>query len=191
MRFAPAGKIKKSRDMTISSVFVLGVRIHYKKNILHDPPRAITLSTVFLIRTETPDCSIWNQTIIINFSSTQLLLLISDLFLSKGCFGAKTFLATKNTDLSPIPFPELIDPISSIDDLVRTTILYKKNFDFPANVGALVPTVGLVRGSNVTSSATIRPSPYEFVGAALEAYTKHQNLVIRPDDIWFICECKS
>jgi hypothetical protein len=35
-----------------------------------------------------------------------------------------------------------------------------------------------------TSNSWIRPSPYGFVGSVLEAFSKHQNLLIRPDDIW-------
>jgi len=98
-----------------------------------------------------------------------------------------SFIATKNRNLTPLPLDPVDTAISDIEVLVSTTKIFKNRFSPSPNGGSqtseVVPLVELVRGSEIDST-NIRASPFGFVGSVAEAYAKHHNLVIRPDDIW-------
>lgn len=99
-----------------------------------------------------------------------------------------SFIATKNRNLTPLPLDPVGTAISDIEVLVSTTKIFKERFS-PNNRGStskeVVPLVELVRGSEIdNSNKNIHASPFGFVGSVAEAYAKHHNLVIRPDDIW-------
>eukprot|EP00546_Thalassionema_frauenfeldii_P018046 CAMPEP_0178899002 /NCGR_PEP_ID=MMETSP0786-20121207/2652_1 /TAXON_ID=186022 /ORGANISM="Thalassionema frauenfeldii, Strain CCMP 1798" /LENGTH=697 /DNA_ID=CAMNT_0020569799 /DNA_START=113 /DNA_END=2203 /DNA_ORIENTATION=- len=99
-----------------------------------------------------------------------------------------TFIATKNRNLTPLPLDLVDTAISNIEVLVSTTKIFKERFS-PNNRGStskqVAPLVELVRGSEIdNSNNNVRASPFGFVGSVAEAYAKHHNLVIRPDDIW-------
>jgi hypothetical protein len=122
---------------------------------------------------------------------TSSFLFFSAIFVSELSWtrAATTFVATKNTNLSPIPVKDLT--VNNISSAVASTQLYGSfykpaPFDDTSVTGTTdtVPSIELIRGSDVEADKTIRASPFGLVGTVSAAYAGHHNVAIRPDDIW-------
>ena len=108
-----------------------------------------------------------------------------------------TFLATRNVGLGPREYTD--GSTSTVVDNILNVVADKRAYDEvfePTPINSQTeqnpnpteprPNIELVRGNDfsVEAPTEIRTSPHGFVGTVLEAYAKHQNLRLRPDDIW-------
>jgi len=105
--------------------------------------------------------------------------------------GKITFPATKNMNLNPLPLDPYNTPdVNDIEVLVSTTTIFLNHYT-PSEITysedpptELIPEIEMIRGSAINKFTETRASPFGFVGTVAEAYSKHHNLSIRPDDIW-------
>ena len=97
----------------------------------------------------------------------------------------------RNLKILDMMAPERYLPVRDMDDLVRTRWIPQYVASQESN---LMPDILCVKGSNIDSSSSPEeeqdPAPVSLptysglIGTILNAYNLHQNLVLRPDDIW-------
>ena len=108
-----------------------------------------------------------------------------------------TFEATKNRDLLLRELPDyLAGPVNDINELLRQTTAYRIRYEgeVPTTNAAqntTRPKVVLIRGSPIANlpnklpfQSRTFPTNKGIVGTVLTAYNLHQNLQLRPDDLW-------
>lgn len=111
-----------------------------------------------------------------------------------------TFPGTSNHDLVVLDNPAFNDGkgIRDMDELIRQTSLFRQNYSPPPvpwghrqahregtwNEKALLPRVVVIRGSEDSFDTPTLSTNKGLIGSVLTAYSTHQNLQLRPDDIW-------